>query len=153
MSEDNALIQRRKTQVIAAALGTHVALGGALVTLFPGMLEPQSMQATLETMQASGTNYICEAIALVFCFAWLTLDSHQLQIRRPWWLNLGVIFLKVFFIPYYLFKTRAANQRGSAILAFFGLYFGAIFAMAFGAAFAMMFGFAPMPPAPHAQGL
>ena len=60
----NALIQRRKTQVIAAALGTHVALGGALVTLFPGMLEPQSMQATLETMQASGTNYICEAIAL-----------------------------------------------------------------------------------------
>ena len=110
MSEDNALIQRRKTQVIAAALGTHVALGGALVTLFPGMLEPQSMQATLETMQASGTNYICEAIALVFCFAWLTLDSHQrFDIAHPGFWQTGAGAEVAPFTPITAAQVRAGD--------------------------------------------
>lgn len=152
MNEAIAPLQRRKTQVIAAALGTHVVLGGLLLSLYPGMIAPETMPAALEAMQARGINLLFEAIALGFCFAWLTLDSQQLQIRRPWWLNLGVIFFKAIFIPYYLYKTRPADRRGAAILAFFGLYFGAIFAMTFGAVLAMMFGATPMPALPHAPG-
>ena len=146
-------LQRRKTQAIAAAFGLNLAFGILIAHSLAGSTDLASMEASMAQIRGSGLNLLYQAVTLAVCFTWLHFDSRQLDIRRPWWLNLGVIFLKVLFIPYYLFKTRAANQRGSAILAFFGLYFGAIFAMAFGAAFAMMFGFAPMPPAPHAQGL
>ncbi|WP_395684210.1 hypothetical protein [Dokdonella sp.] len=137
--------QTLKTRVIAAGLGTHVVLGGIMIGLFPGMLTPETFQATLETIQGTGINLLFEAIALGFCFTWLTLDSRQLQIRRPWWLNLGIVLFKSIFIPYYLYKTRPPGQRGAAILAYFGVYFGAILAMSAGAIIALQLGAAPMP--------
>ncbi|HEY6941563.1 hypothetical protein [Dokdonella sp.] len=147
MSDAGAL-QQRKTQVIAAALGTHVVLGGIMLVLFPGMMHPDTLQQTMETMQAQGINLLFELVALGFCFAWLALDARQLEIRRPWWLNVGIVLFKSVFIPYYLYKTRPQGQRGTAILAWFGLYFAALLAMTAGAMIALMLGGAPLPRAP-----
>ena len=138
-------VQSLKTRIVAAGLGTHVVLGGIMLGLFPGMMTSETFQATLETIQGTGINLLFELIALAFCFAWLTLDARQLQIRRPWWLNVGIVVFKAIFIPYYLYKTRAPGQRGAAILAYFGLYFGAIIAMSVGAIIALQLGAAPMP--------
>ncbi|HEU4665937.1 MAG TPA: hypothetical protein VFS55_18050 [Dokdonella sp.] len=142
------LLHKRKTQVIAAALGTHVVLGGIMLVLFPGMMHPDTLQQTMETMQAQGVNLLFELVALGFCFAWLTLDARQLEIRRPWWLNVGIVLFKSIFIPYYLYKTRPEGQRGTAILAWFGLYFAALLAMTAGAMIALMLGGAPLPKPP-----
>ena len=83
-------VQSLKTRIIAAGLGTHVVLGGIMLGLFPGMMTPETFQATLETIQGTGINLLLKLIALAFCSAWLTLDARQLQIRRPWWLNFGI---------------------------------------------------------------
>lgn len=127
---DADTLQKRKTQVIAAVFGVSLVIGGLLVALHPGVFaDPAAMPAAMETIRGSGLNIAYQFGVLLLCFAWLEMDSRQLGIRRPWWLNLGVVFLTSVFVPYYLYKTRPQGQRGSAVLAYFGVLLGSVVAM------------------------
>lgn len=125
-------IQRRKTQVLAALIGVNLVFGALLVMLYPGLAHPTTMQPAMEAFRGSPLNLGYQVVTLIVCFMWLGLDSRQLDIRRPWWLNVGVVFLTVVFVSYYLYKTRPPGRRGDAILRFFGIAIGAIGAMMIG---------------------
>ena len=130
-------IQRRKTQAIAAVFGINLVFGALLVVLYPELVNPATAQATIGSMRGGGVNLGYEIAILLVCFLWLGLDSHQLKIRRPWWLNVGVVLLTAVFVPYYLYKTRPPGQRGQAILGFLGVVFGSLIAMMAGVYLAM----------------
>lgn len=132
MREDDPL-QRRKTQAIAAVFGINLVFGMLLVALYPDLaINPENAQQALASLRGSGINLVYEVAILAACFGWLHFDSRQLDIRRPWWLNVGIILLTSVFVPYYLYKTRPSGRRGPAILAFFGIAFGALIAMTIG---------------------
>ncbi len=151
MTDADAL-QKRKTQVIAAVFGVSLVIGGLLVALHPGLFaHPEAMPAAMQTVQRSGLNLVYQFAVLLLCFAWLEMDSRQLGIRRPWWLNLGVVFLTSIFVPYYLYKTRPQGQRGSAVLAYFGVLLGSMVAMMVGMFLAASFG--GNPPSAPASGI
>lgn len=133
MSPADDPLQRRKTQAIAAVFGIHLVFGAVLVMLHPDLASNQeAMQQAMLAVRSSGISYLYQIAVLVACFVWLGCDSRQLDIRRPWWLNLGVIFLTSVFVPYYLYKTRPPGQRGAAIMAFLGVLFGSFIAMSAG---------------------
>ena len=134
MNDAIDLLQRRKTQVVAAAIGIHLIFGALAVSYFPAIVDQSAMQSAVEQLRGSMLNIGYQVATLVVCFAWLTLDSRQLDIRRPWWLNVGVIFLTIFFLGYYLYKTRRPGHRAQAILALLGLVFACIVAMMTGVA-------------------
>jgi hypothetical protein len=121
-------LQRRKTQVVAAAIGIHLIFGAFAVSYFPAIVDQSTTQSAIEQLRGSMLNIGYQIAALVACFAWLTLDSRQLDIRRPWWLNVGVVFLTTFFLAYYLYKTRRPGLRARAILALLGLLFACVVA-------------------------
>jgi len=140
--------QRRKTQAIAAVFGIHLVFGAVLVMLHPDLANNQeAMQQAMASVRSSGISYLYQIAVLVACFVWLECDSRQLDIRRPWWLNLGVIFLTSIFVPYYLYKTRPAGQRGGAIMAFLGILFGSFITMSVGMFLALAVHGAPPPAA------
>jgi hypothetical protein len=123
-------LQKRKMQVIAAAFGVSLLFGASLAALNPGIFaNPDATPATMEAMSGNGLGIAFQFAALLLCFAWLEMDSRQLAIRRPWWLNVGVVLANMIFVPYYLYKTRPAGLRGGAVLAYFGVLCGCMFAM------------------------
>lgn len=136
-------LQRRKTQAIAAAFGLNLAFGILIAHSLAGSTDLASMEASMAQIRGSGLNLLYQAVTLAVCFTWLHFDSRQLDIRRPWWLNVGIVLLLVVFVPYYLYKTRPAGRRGAAIFGFFGLVFGCLVAMMIGMSLAMMIGGAP----------
>ncbi|MFI4969427.1 MAG: hypothetical protein ACHP7D_04425 [Lysobacterales bacterium] len=125
-------IRRRKTQVIAAFFGLNLIIGIVLVMQYPGLVTPETAQAAVDEFRGSLLSSVYELTMLIACFGWLSLDSRQLEIRRPWWLNVGVVLLPFAFVPYYLYKTRQPSRRAPAILGFVGIAFGAIVAMMIG---------------------
>lgn len=138
MNDLHDLLQKRKSQVISASFGINLVFGILIVMLFPGLTDPATSQAALTALRESSISLGYQAAALVLCFVWLGLDSKQLDIRRPWWLNIGIVFFTSLFMPYYLYKTRPAGERLPAIVRFFGILFGGAFAMVIGAFLAMM---------------
>lgn len=73
---------------------------------------------------------------LVIAFHWLNLDSHELDIQRPMWLNIGIILLLIVFVPYYLYKTRPEGKRAPVLLGFVAVLVACVFASAIGSALA-----------------
>jgi hypothetical protein len=71
---------------------------------------------------------------LLIGFRWLHLDAAELDIRRPMWLNVGIVMAAAIFVPYYLYKTRPAGRRLPAIAGFFALVMACAMASALGAA-------------------
>ena len=140
--------QRRKTQAIAAAFGINLVLGVLLPMLFPGLTGSGDAEAAVAELRSSPLNIVYQVMTLVACFVWLHFDSRQLDIRRPWWLNAGIVLITSVFVPYYLYKTRPEGHRGQAIFGFFGIVFGCVVAMMIGMALALGLGAAPMPAAP-----
>ena len=137
MNQAIDLLQVRKRHVISTALGVNLVIGIFVGIWFPGLVDPATSQATLQELQAGPFSPVYQLQMLLFCFLWLALDSRQLDIRRPWWLNVGVVLLTSIFISYYLYKTRPQNQRLRAILSFFGLLLAGAFAMSVGAYIAL----------------
>ena len=137
MSDETAILQQRKRQVILTALAVNLVIGIFVGVWFPGLFDPTTSEATLQQLQASAFSPVYQLQTLLFCFVWLALDSRQLDIRRPWWLNVGVVLLTSVFVPYYLYKTRPQHQRLRAILSFFGLLLCGAFAMSIGAYIAL----------------
>lgn len=129
-------IQRRKQQIIATVFGFNLVFGVVVFLSFPGLVDPATSEAALEALRQSGYTLVYQVVGLLLCFLWLGLDSHQLDIRRPWWLNVGIVLFALVFVPYYLYKTRPEARRLPAILAFFGIAIGGAFAMTMGAAIA-----------------
>ena len=145
MSTDDAL-QRWKVQAIAAVFGINLIFGALLVVLYPGLTDAATAQATVEALRGSSLNVLYQLATLVACFAWLHFDSRQLDIRRPWWLNVGIVLITSIFVPYYLYKTRPAGHRGQAILSFLGVVFGSVIAMLIGMFLALALHPGPLEP-------
>ncbi len=116
----------RKRAALIAMVGVAFVLGAVDTWLFgpPGPLQGGRLLAAL----------VGNAALLLLGFHWLHLDAEQLVIRRPVWLNIGIILVAVAFVPYYLFKTRPDGKRGLAIAGFFGMVMAISLAMSFGSA-------------------
>jgi hypothetical protein len=131
-------LQRRKSQVIAVVFGINLAFGVCAVLMLASQMPGGEMKVIDPRGTPLGLGY--QILMLVLCFAWVGLDSQQLEIRRPWWLNVGILLAAVIFIPYYLYKTRVAGRRARAIMGFFGVMLGGIFAMSIGMSLAIALG-------------
>jgi len=118
----------------------------ALITLIGVSLALGIVDAALKLDNSSGLTVIASIAMLVIGFRWLQLDSAQLDIRRPMWLNVGIVMAAAIFVPYYLYKTRPAGRRLPAIVAFFGIVLGCAVASGFGAALMAYFS-GELPPA------
>lgn len=141
-------LQRGKLRVIALVLGVNLVFGALLAHVVAGASDPAAMESALTQLRGGGLNLLYQIAVLVLCFAWLHLDSRQLDIRRPWWLNVGIVLALIVFVPYYLYKTRPAGHRGNAILGFFGLLFLCLLALVGGMMLALMFKGGPPSAAP-----
>ena len=105
----------------------------ALSTLIGASLALGVVDAAMQLQSSSGLTLIGSLAMLVIGFRWLTLDSAELDIRRPMWLNVAIVMAAAIFVPYYLYKTRPAGKRLPAIAGFFALVFACAFVSAVGA--------------------
>ncbi|MFT3790140.1 MAG: hypothetical protein QM741_03490 [Rudaea sp.] len=126
MSEAAPDFYSRKQAALIALLGVSLVLGIVEAALLPALGEK------MFALQVCGS-----AIMLLIGFYWLHIDSRHLGIRRPTWLNLGIVLIAIAFVPYYLYKTRAIGQCGKAIGAFFGLVIACAFLSTIGALLSM----------------
>ena len=118
----------------------------ALSTLIGASLALGVVDAAMQLQNSGGLTLIGSLAMLLVGFRWLTLDSAELDIRRPMWLNIGIVMAAIVFVPYYLYKTRPAGHRLPAIASFFAVVLACAMASAIGAA-AMMYFSGTMPPA------
>jgi hypothetical protein len=118
----------------------------ALTTLIGASLVLGIVDAALQLQSSSGLTFVGSLAMLIIGFRWLTLDSAELDIRRPMWLNLGIVMAAIVFVPYYLYKTRPAGHRLPAIASFFAIVMACAMTSAIGAAVMMYFS-GTMPPA------
>ena len=123
--------RRRKLAALIALVGVSFVLGIVEIAL---ALHPEDGSARM----------LFAFCLLLIGFRWLRLDSAELEIRRPMWLNVGIVLLAAAFVPYYLYKTRPAGRRLQAISAFFGIVFSCVIASALGAA--LMSSISGLPP-------
>jgi hypothetical protein len=117
----------------------------ALVTLIGASLVLGIVSAALHLDRSNGLTLIGSLVLLVIGFRWLQLDAAELDIRRPMWLNVGIVMAAAIFVPYYLYKTRPAGRRVPAIAGFFGLVLACAFASGIGASLMMYFSGEPAP--------
>jgi len=106
----------------------------ALTTLFGASLVLGIVDAALQLQTSNALTLLGSLAIMIIGFRWLQLDSAELGIRRPMWLNVGIVMAAAVFVPYYLYKTRPAGRRLVAIAGFFGLVFGCAITSGFGAA-------------------
>jgi hypothetical protein len=71
-------------------------------------------------------------------FYWLHYDARELAIKRPAWLNVGIVMLAIVFVPYYLYKTRPSGRRWPAILGFLGIVLASLVVSSVGAVLATL---------------
>jgi hypothetical protein len=116
----------------------------ALTTLIGASLVLGIVDAALQLQTSSGLTFVGSIAMLIIGFRWLTLDSAELDIRRPMWLNIGIVMAAIIFVPYYLYKTRPAGRRLPAIASFFAIVLACAMTSAIGAA-AMMYFSGTMP--------
>jgi len=119
----------------------------ALTTLIGASLVLGIVDAALQLQSSSGLTFVGSLAMLIIGFRWLTLDSAELDIRRPMWLNIGIVMAAIIFVPYYLYETRPAGRRLPAIASFFAIVLACALTSAIGAA-AMMYFSGTMPAAP-----
>jgi hypothetical protein len=117
----------------------------ALSTLIGASLVLGVIDAAMQLQSSSGLTLLGSLAMLVIGFRWLTLDSAELDIRRPMWLNVGIVMAAIVFVPYYLYKTRPAGHRLPAIASFFAIVLACAITSAIGAA-AMMYFSGTLPP-------
>lgn len=66
--------------------------------------------ADLHLLAGLATSYLC--------FLWYRGDSDARGFRRSRWLSVGVIAFTLGAIPYYLVRSRRADERAPALLAY-----------------------------------
>lgn len=139
MSIDAEQARRQKNAAITAMLGVSLVAGIIVAAFAP---PPSEAGMTISVPQV-----IANVALFVLGFRWLHVDSAQLDIRRPIWLNVAIILLAAVFVPYYFYKTRPAGARMMPILSFFGLVIGCAMISAIGTTLMTMLqpGSAPAP--------
>jgi hypothetical protein len=119
----------------------------ALTTLVGASLALGVVDAAMQLQSSSGLTLLGSLAMLIIGFRWLQIDSAELDIRRPMWLNVGIVMAAAIFVPYYLYKTRPAGHRLPAIASFFAIVLACAMTSAIGAAVMMYFsGTLPQPP-------
>ena len=108
-----------------------MALMGVSVVL--GILETALVPESGTGDRAFLVELLGAVVMLLIGFYWLHFDSRERGIRRPAWLDIGIVMLALVFVPYYLYKTRPAGGRTTSIFAFFGLIFGSVALSSIGA--------------------
>jgi len=126
--------RKRKQAALIALVGASFALGVVDASL--GLPSTQDGTRLLVTLLGN-------VALLLLGFRWLNLDSRELDIRRPTWLNVCIVLFAAIFVPYYLYKTRPQERRVPAIAAFFALVVGCMLVTGIGASLALQFGGAP----------
>ena len=116
----------------------------ALTTLLGASLVLGIVDAAFQLQSSSGLTFVGSLAMLIIGFRWIALDSAELDIRRPMWLNIGIVMAAIVFVPYYLYKTRPAGRRLPAIASFFAIVLACAMTSAIGAA-AMMYFSGTMP--------
>ena len=104
----------------------------ALTTLIGASLVLGIVSAGLHLDRYNGFALLGSIAILLIGFRWLALDAAELDIRRPLWLNVGIVMAAAIFVPYYLYKTRPQGKRGPAIVCFFGIVLACAFASEIG---------------------
>lgn len=135
MNDPATDFRKRKQTALIALVGASFVLGVVDASL--GLPSAQDGARLLVTLLGN-------IALLVLGFRWLHLDSSELDIRRPTWLNVCIVLFAAVFVPYYLYKTRPQERRVPAIAAFFALVVGCMLATGVGASLALQFG-APTP--------
>ena len=129
-------LQRGKNSTIATMLGVALVSGVVNVAMNPDF----GQQAAL-----TGTQLAANIVLMLLGFRWLHLDSTQLDIRRPLWLNIGIVLLAIFFVPYYLYKTRRPGLRLVPIALFFAFVVAQTIASSIGSGLMLGFRAEPLP--------
>jgi hypothetical protein len=119
-------LTQRKQNTLWTLIGVSLVFGVVDVGLGTGLSESARF----------GIALLGNLALLVIAFHWLNLDSHELDIRRPTWLNLGIILLLIVFVPYYLYKTRPEGKRTPVLLGFLAVLVACVFASAIGSTLA-----------------
>ena len=104
----------------------------ALTTLVGASLVFGVVMAAFRIETPNAFTVLGSLAMLLIGFRWLRLDSLELDIRRPMWLNIGIVMAAIVFVPYYLYKTRPTGRRGPAIAGFFVVILATMFASAIG---------------------
>jgi hypothetical protein len=81
---------RRKQATLVALVGASAALGIADAAL--GIAQGDDGTRIAFTLLGN-------VVLLVLGFRWLHFDSAELDIRRPAWLNIGIVLLAAAFVP------------------------------------------------------
>jgi len=126
--------RKRKHAALTALVGASFVLG--VVDASFGLPSTQDGLRLLVTLLGN-------VALLVLGFRWLSLDSRELDIRRPTWLDVCIVLFAAVFVPYYLYKTRPQERRVPAIAAFFALVVGCMLVTGIGASLALQLGGAP----------
>ena len=95
-----------KIMLLAAIGVTAFATGAVGQYAYPNHLMPQS-----------DIWFMLVGVSLVFF--WFRLDAEQLNYRRSFWLNVGVVALAIVALPYYFFRSRGLKRGALATLLFF----------------------------------
>jgi hypothetical protein len=119
----------------------------ALTTLISASFVLGIVSVALQLDRYNGFALLGSLAILFIGFRWLQLDSAELDIRRPLWLNVGIVMAAAIFVPYYLYKTRPSGRRGPAIVLFFGLVLACAFASEIGGSLMVYFSGDATPPA------
>ena len=138
MSETDDRWQRQKATAIIGMFGVSLAMGIAIAALAPN---------AAETGMPLGIQLVANVALFVLGFRWLQADSAELDIRRPVWLNIGIVLLAAVFVPYYFYKTRPEGARLVPSLRFFGLLFACAFTSLIGSTLMTMLQSGATPPA------
>lgn len=138
MNDQATLWQKQKSSAITAMFGLSLITGIVIAAL-----SPQNAASGMPL----GIQLVANVLLFVLGFRWLGADSAERDIRRPMWLNVGIVLLAAVFVPYYLYKTRPAGARLAPILNFFGLVLGCAVTSAVGATLMGTFSAAPGTPA------
>ena len=138
MSEMDDRWQRQKATAIAGMFGVSLAAGIVITALAPN---------AAETGMPLGIQLAANVPLFFLGFLWLHADSAALDIRRPTWLNIGIVLLAAVFVPYYFYKTRPEGARLVPTLRFFGLIFACAFTSVIGSTLMTMLQPGAAPPA------
>jgi hypothetical protein len=83
------------------------------VTLVAGVVDARDMALHI---QSNGWAVLSTLLFSFLCFCWYRIDSEARLYRRSRWLNVGIVMLAIFAVPYYLVRSRPAGQKGRALL-------------------------------------
>ncbi|OOW82068.1 hypothetical protein Xclt_13705 [Xanthomonas axonopodis pv. clitoriae] len=83
----------------------------AALALIAGFVLADGVTSTLPNWNGLASDLVRFALLLTLIFVWLAADSRQYGVRRPMWLNIGMVLAWLVFIPIYLYRARPAGRR------------------------------------------